>query len=120
MSYNFAILAHPIPDSDQEAWELMDELTERDVDEALPIFHKLVDKLTERHPCICDLSDDEVNELGVWSDGPLRNNIFQESPVLGLASHRAGEILPFVIETANALGLALLDFQTETIHRPRG
>lgn len=120
MSYNFAIGAPPIPADDKAAWAYINKLCEQPVEEALPVFHKLIDKLTEVHPCLCDLSDEEIDEKGVWSDGPLRNNIYLNAPILGLASSRYQQVMPFVIETANNLGLTVFDWQAEAIYRPSG
>jgi len=35
---------------------------------------ELHDRLTRRYPCICTLSDDRVDDDGLWSDGPLWND----------------------------------------------
>jgi hypothetical protein len=37
------------------------------------------DRLTARYPCICSLSDERVDDEGVWSDGPLWNKFW--SPI---------------------------------------
>jgi hypothetical protein len=74
--------------------------------------------LTARYPCLCDLSDDEVDD-GVWSDGPLMNNFGERTATLALQFGAAEQVAPFVIEQANALGLVVFDPQSNCIHRPR-
>ena len=118
MSYNIAIGKPPIPLDDKAAWEWVDEMADVDDDSPPVVFHTLIDVLTERYPCICDLSDDVVDEEGVWSDGPLRNNINLKAPVLGIVYSRVDEVLPFLVEKANSLGLAVFDWGGETIYRP--
>ena len=116
MSYNVAI-AQEVPDDDVVAWQWFEEVADDEVDSPAPVFHQLIDQLTARFPCICDLAD---KHEGVWSDGPLRYNIECRVPVLGMTHSKADEVLPFLIETANGLGLTVLDFQTDRIHRPTG
>ena len=90
-----------------------------DEDEPSPpqVFRNLIDRLTAKHPCICDLDDDVLDSLGVWSDGPLRNNIALKAPVLGMVYSRVDDVLPFLIGTARELGLTVFDWRTEQIHR---
>ena len=116
MSYNVAI-AQEVPNNDAAAWQWFEEVADDEVDSPAPVFHQLIDELTARFPCICDLEDEDD---GVWSDGPLRNNIECRVPVLGMTYSNVEEVLPFLIETANRLGLTVLDFHTERIHRPSG
>src|SRR5262249_18844694 len=80
-------------------------------------FHELIDRLTARYPCFCDLPDEEIDD-GAWSDGPLRNNAEYAMTVLGLASDHVEEVQPFVVETANSLGLIVFDEQQGRIYRP--
>ena len=80
-------------------------------------FRELHSRLTSRYPCICDLPNDEVDD-GVWSDGPLINNFGHRAAVLGVVYPAVAEVLPFLIETANSLGMVVFDWGTNTIHRP--
>ena len=116
MSYNVVFCQSPISSVDREAWKQMDSLIEQQGD-VPAIFYELISKLTEKYPCICDLSDDEVDD-GVWSDGPLRNNAGHKAIVLGMMYSSVDEVLPFLIQTANALHLVALDPGSESIHRP--
>lgn len=117
MSFTFAIAGPDLPESDDEAREAISRMAQTDVNEPAEVFNTLLDRLTEKHPCITDLPDEDVDELGVWLDGPLRP-VRQEAPVLGLVSDRVSSVLPFVIDTANSLGLTVYDFQTGDVHRP--
>jgi hypothetical protein len=116
MSFTFAICNATLPDDTEAAEEEVVRL--REEPEPNPaVFNELIDKLTARYPCICDLPDDKVDE-GVWSDGPLRRTSYRRAIVLGL-SRKIEEVMPFVIKTATALGLTVLDWQTGEIHRPK-
>jgi hypothetical protein len=118
MSYNVAILRSPVPEDDAAAWKAMHEVAEaRPQGEVPQVFHQLIDRLTARYPCICDLPDDQVDD-GAWSDGPLRNNATHAITVLGIASPRVEEVQPFVVQTANELGLVVFDEQEGKIYRP--
>jgi hypothetical protein len=118
MSYTLVIVPAPVPKDDAAAWQVMSDLAERPTDGEVPaVFQALIDRLTARYPCICDLPDDQVDD-GVWSDGPLRNNAGPAVTVLGLASTRVMEVRPFVIDTASRLGLIVFDEQEGRIYRP--
>lgn len=116
VSYNVAIVIPPIHACDSEAWDAVDALIEAEGMRP-SLFEDLHDKLTARYPCICDLPDDEIYE-GVWSDGPLIDNFGHRAAVLGISYSRVDEVLPFLIFTANAMGLAVFDWATAKIHRP--
>src|SRR5262245_55787430 len=113
MSYDLSILRAPVPDDDAAAWKLMYEIAEAQPEGEVPqVFHQLIDRLTKRYPCICDLPDDEVDN-GVWSDGPLRNNATHAITELGIGFSRVEEAQPFVVQTANDLGLVVFDPQED-------
>lgn len=118
MSYAFAIVLPPISETDSDAWKELDDLIAESGSppEAFRVLH---DKLVAVHPCICSLPDEEVDD-GVWSDGPIWNNFAKRAAVLGLVFSRVDEVLPFVVETATALGMSVFDWQTAHIHRPDG
>jgi hypothetical protein len=65
---------------------------------------------------MCSVPDDEVDDT-VWSDGPLINNFGHRAAVLGMSYSRVEEVLPFLVESANALGLSVFDWATKTVHR---
>ena len=83
------------------------------------VLRRLYDLLIDRYPCVTSLSDHDADD-GVWKDGPLWNNFGPREAVLGIAFQRADEALPFVIETATSLGLAVFDWSTHLIHRAGG
>lgn len=62
------------------------------------------------------MPDDRIDDL-VWSDGPLLDNFGHRAAVLGMSSSRVEEVLPFLVVTANALGLVVFDWATGTIYR---
>jgi hypothetical protein len=117
MSYNVAICTLPVPAQDDLAWEVVNGLI--DAKGAVPtVFRELHDQLTARYPCICTLPDDKVDD-GVWSDGPLWNNFGHRAGVLGMSYSRVDVVLPFLVRTANALGLTVFDWGGLTIYRPQ-
>ncbi|HTQ61429.1 MAG TPA: hypothetical protein VMI32_14475 [Candidatus Solibacter sp.] len=111
-----AICTEPIPSSDKEAWQQLDALVDLE-GETPAVFQELHNRLTAKYPCICSLSDDEVDD-GVWSDGPLWNNFGHRAAVLGMVYSRFEEVLPFLVETANELGLVVFDWVGPSIYRP--
>lgn len=111
-----AICTEPISSSDKKAWQQLDALVNAE-GEAPDVFKKRHDLLTAKYPCICTLGDDEVDD-GVWSDGPLWNNFGHRAAVLGMVYSRVEEVLPFLVETANELGLVVFDWGGPSIYRP--
>lgn len=124
MSYTVDVILPEVPrGTDVYAFRdrLLDEQAKRlDVEdappfeEASPAFAELHRRLTARYPCICD------DDAGPWSDGPLINNFGQEIATLGISYSRVAEVLPFLIETALAMGFSVVDGQDDKIHRPGG
>jgi hypothetical protein len=116
MSYNVAIVIPPVPADDAQAWALLNELIEQEGPRPA-VFQELHDRLTARYPCMCDVPEEEIDDT-VWSDGPLINNFGPRAAVLGISYSRVNEVLPFLVEAANALDLPVFDWATERIHRP--
>jgi hypothetical protein len=116
MSYNVAIVTHPIPAGDDAAWDAIDKLIDAE-GVVPPVFKMLHDQLTAKYPCICTLSDDQVDDA-LWSDGPLWNNFGHRAAVLGMVYSKVAEGLPFLVKTANGLGLTVFDWAGPTIYRP--
>jgi hypothetical protein len=116
MSYNVAIVTEPIPGDDKAAWAVVNGLI--DAQGPVPaVFKELHDRLTATYPCICTLPDDQVDD-GLWSDGPLWNNFGHRAAVLGMVYSKVEEGLPFLVRTANGLGLTVFDWVGPTIYRP--
>jgi hypothetical protein len=116
MSYTVAVVIPPVPSDDAAAWAVLDGLIGQQG--ARPaVFQELHDRLTARYPCLCAVPEEEVDDA-VWSDGPLLNNFLHRAAVLGVSYPRVDEVLPFLVQTANALGLIVFDWATGAIHRP--
>ncbi len=118
MSYTVAICVPPVPDADKTAWAGLPEIIASKGSIA-PALQQLYQRLTAGYPCICSLPDESVED-GVWSDGPLINNFGSKAAVLGVVFSRVDEVLPFLVETANQLGLVVFDEQINKIHREFG
>jgi len=117
MSYNVAICLPPVSSDDEAAWGELQSII--DANGSVPAeFRELHDRLTARYPCICDLPDDEVDN-GVWSDGPLINDFGHRAAVVGMVYPRVDDVLPFLVKTANGLGMVVFDWATKTIYRPK-
>lgn len=84
------------------------------------VFRELHDQFTARYPRICTLSDDKIDN-GVWSDGPLWNEFGHRAAALRMSYSRVGEVLPFLVRTANALSLIVFDWvvQLSTVRGQR-
>ncbi|MGP0064475.1 MAG: hypothetical protein ACLQGP_12870 [Isosphaeraceae bacterium] len=115
MSYDVAIVIPPIPLDDAEAWAALDGFIEEQGPRPA-VFQELHDRLTARYPCMCSVPDDQIDDT-VWSDGPLINDFLHRAAVLGVSYSRVEEVLPFLVETANGLGLVVFDCSSETIYR---
>ena len=115
MSYTFAICNAALPEG-EDVWDLVSHMT--DEPEPNPrVFEELIDRLTARYPCICDLP--RGSDEGVWCSGPLGQDRYTRATVFGLLREHIAPVLPFVIETATALGFTVYDWQTGAIHRPK-
>ena len=116
MSYNVVVTLPSVPSSNPEAWAALDEMIDAK-GPVPPVFDTLLSNLTNRFPCITELPDEQADD-GVWSDGPLRDNLGHRASVLGMVYSRVEEVRPFLIRQANALGLVVFDWATGIIHRP--
>lgn len=118
MSYTIAVVVPPVSSQDADAWNELDSLIEREGSPPV-VFRDFHDRLTAQFPCLSSLPDDQIDD-SVWSDGPLWNNFGHRVAVLGLMYSRIEEALPFLIESANSLGLVVFDWVSEEIHRGDG
>ncbi len=116
MSYNVFITRNDIPQEDSKAWEIINTLDSGEFGNGSIDFKNLILKLTEKYPCICDLSDEELDKC-VWSDGPLINNAGKDITVLGICNN-IEEVVPFIIKTANGMNFVVFDDQIGAIFRP--
>jgi|SRR5215472_13935842 len=124
MSYTVDLVVGPLPDSDKAAWSKIQELREvyygdkREKAAALIALHSM---LTGRYPCLCSYADDDPQvEQCPWADGPMIGNFAHDMGMLAIAFSRTEEVLPFIIEKANSLGITVADGQSLEIHRPGG
>ncbi len=117
MSYVLHLWEHPEPASVAEADRIQTRLSaERSAQN--PRFVELARQLTSRYPCIT-VQDDEDGEVA-WSDGPLDGRSDSPVYVLGLQAGMLGEVHPFVVSSANALGLIVYDMQAAEAYLPGG
>ncbi len=114
MSYNVAVVLPPVPAEADSAWVALDGFI-KEQGPRPAVFQELHDRLTARYPCMCSVPDDRIDEI-VWSDGPLINDFLHRAAVLGMSYSRVDEVLPFLLETANDLGLVVFDWATGTIY----
>lgn len=118
MSYLIHIGNFPVPESNDQAWKQLEECLsapDRMASQA-PILLQFIDQITKTYPCICDL-DEENEDEGVWSDGPIRNNIGSREVTLGIVGD-AEEVMSFLVPLANSMGLTVFDPQNGQIDRP--
>jgi hypothetical protein len=115
MSYNIAIVIPPVPADDAKAWAVLDELIEQPGPRPA-VFQELHDRLTARYPCMSTVPDHEIDDAA-WSDGPLIKDFLHRAAVLGMSYSRVEEVLPFLVQTANALGLVVFDWATGRVYR---
>lgn len=122
MSYTVDLIVSPLPDDDKKAWKQVELLRESYYDDErdkAPALVKLHSVLTARYPCLCSYADDDekIDECP-WADGPMIGNFAHEMGMLAISFSRADEVIPFVIEEANALGISVADGQSGEIFRP--
>lgn len=117
MSYVLQIWRTPIPVSVSEADDICSRL-QREGAAPRPEYTELAARLVARYADIGDLDEDD--DPGVWTDGPLAANAGASVFGVGVQTHALGEVVPFVIETARALGLLVYDFQAGAVYLADG
>lgn len=117
MSYNIAVANFILPNDFDEACEIVNPLTDEDVDigKINEVYLNFYNQLIKPYPCLCSVADEEVDN-SIWSDGPLINNFTVKTPVIGFVYSRVDEALPIVIDLAHEHGLSILDWQTEKVY----
>jgi hypothetical protein len=101
---------HPLPKTASEAVDCVSAIGEET--RVCAQFRVLARNLTARYPCICSPEIEQVDEeKWAWSEGPLDGNTDTAVYAIGLNRDRVDEVMPFVIITALALGLNVLDEQ---------
>ena len=108
MSYVLQIWEHPtthaLPATVQEA-EAFTSALQGINSVQNPKFITFAKKLTRKYPCMTE-SDESV-----WTDGPLDGQTDEPVYGIGIQTEYLHEVHPFVITTANALGLSVYDDQ---------
>jgi len=135
MGYTLSIVTPPVSRNDAEAWKQIDDLIDKQrgtrgggrtlaplsqrppKPTPPPEFRQLYDLLVERYPCLCSLPDGQEEDT-IWSDGPLWNNFGTRVAILGIRHQCADEALPFIVESANSLGLIVFEPAMGVIFRP--
>lgn len=118
MSYDVAICVPPLPPDDGEAWERL-ETAASENGSVFAVLSVFAERLTDRYPCSSQLPDDRADDC-VWNAPLLPVVTAYRILYLNIAYSKVDEVLPFVIETANDLGLTVFDLQTRLIHRGDG
>ena len=119
MSYVLKIWESPLPASVIDADRICTAL-QLGGGAANPKYLELAARLTARYPDINDRDDDDDDDPGVWTDGPLAGNARSAVLGIGVQTHALGEVLPFLIESARALGLLVYDTQAAALHLADG
>lgn len=118
MSYIVHLWERPVPLGLAEALEVHARLA-RLGGTPHPRLLGFVAGLTARHPDI-DTLDDADDSAGVWTDGPLANNVRGPLLSLGVQTHAIDTVVPWVVAEAQAHGLVVLDEQAAQLHLPDG
>ncbi|TXT40330.1 MAG: hypothetical protein FD135_1354 [Comamonadaceae bacterium] len=119
MSYVLQIWESPIPNSVTEADQIHDRLSEQHTAQN-PKFIELAKRLTKRYPSAGTSGGDDEETEDVWSDSPIDGET--DSPVygLGVQTEHLNAVVPFVVKTANTLGLTVYDTQAGQAFLPNG
>lgn len=121
MSYTVDLIVSPLSSNNEEAWAQIESLRDAYYDderEKAPQLVALHGVLTEKYPCLCSYDiDDDDSDSSPWADGPMINNFSHEMGMLAISFSRVREVVPFIIESANKLGIAVADGQSGEIHR---
>jgi len=121
MSYTVDLIVGSLSSRNAEAWKQIEKLRESYYDDArekAPQLVALHGVLTAKYPCLCSYADDDEDmENSPWADGPMINNFSHEMGMLAISFSRAEEVVPFIVVSANRLGITVADGQTGEIHR---
>jgi len=123
MSYTLLLITVPLPANQEEAWSKIEKLQEhyfgddREKAEVLEVLHG---QLTAQYPCLSSYADNDPSiDDCPWADGPMINNFAHDMGTLAITFEAAEYVVPFVIEKALELGIAVADPQKWEIIRPR-
>jgi len=116
MSHLLQVWESPQPSSVADARTICQRL-QREGAAPSQRFARLAASLTARHP---DIDADDTDDGGVWTDGPLAANGRGAVFGIGIRAHAAPAVVPFVVATAGALGLVVLDDESGLVYLPDG
>ena len=83
-----------------------------------PKFLAVWSEITERFPCLCELSTED-EALGVWTYGPLIDCFGKQIAQFSILFSAVDEVLPFLVKVCQRSGVALIDFQSGKVFRPK-
>lgn len=110
----------PLPGDLGGALALVDRL-QSEPPRAPERFRAFAAQLTQRHPCMCSPQAEHMPEERLaWSEGPLDGDTDSAVYGIGLRSSMVDEVLPFVVQTAAALGLNVWDDQAARCYLNNG
>ncbi len=101
-----------------ECWAWVVEKSTHRVESPNPLYHRLIDRLEMKYPCLCDIKEEMWDSLGIWSDGPIRHRARFEALGLDVVESRVDEARPYILKVANDLGLYVFDMQAREVYYP--
>jgi len=121
VSYVVHVWQAPVPANAREAWDIICRLEFEQNHQATSVaspIREFLKRITSRYPDIMDIPDDLVDDLGVWSDGPMV--VSGPIEIVGIVRDRVDEVQPFVVSVAIELGLVCYDMQLNKLYLPHG
>jgi hypothetical protein len=120
VSYDIAVWEGDRPANDAAALETYNELWARYEDTDEPASDRIlsyIEELTAKYPDLDDLPDDDVDD-SPWADSPLQRNVMGPFFYFALVPSKAGETVPFIVETARRHELVCFDPQQVKLLSP--
>ncbi len=123
MSHSLDFVVPDVPKRKGQAWDFLEDLQDRYEDDRgapHPRLKQLHAVLVARYPCLSSYPENDPGKDDCpWADGPLINNFAGELGEVAIKFSRAEEVVAFAVSAALALGITVMDGQTEAIHRPK-
>ena len=121
MSYTIEIYTSTLPEDDQQALALAEQIKHAYSEERGKIdlsLRKLYAQLVKSYPCQSSYSEyDEGIEDCPWSDSPLIDNFGAQMAMLGIGNQYE-EVLAHILTCAGKLQLTVIDPQEGVLYRP--
>ena len=122
MSFTLDLILTDVPSDSKSAWKYIEKLREEYYDDKAGAHTKLIELhevLTQKYPCLCSFSDDDPKmDESPWADGPMMGNFASKMGILAIVFSSVEEVFPFILENALALGIIVVDGQSERIYYP--